>query len=74
MKLETIREAAQATPTVAVGGLTLLGYPLSDLTLIAGFLWTIFLLIDKFPTVVQRFVALFHLAKGVIKRDTEKRD
>lgn len=54
MKTESIIEAAKAAPPITVGGLTFLGIALADWVLMGSALYTLFLLIDKFPVVVAR--------------------
>lgn len=54
MTKESVAELAKALPPVGVGGLTLWGVQLSDWVLILSAIYTLFLLIDKFPTMVQR--------------------
>lgn len=57
-------EAAKAAPAISVGGLTLFGYPLNEVVLMLTLIYTIFLLIDKLPTVFQRFRELWHFLRG----------
>lgn len=51
---DTLTEAAKASPPVTVGGLTLVGVPLSDWLIIATLVYTVlqivFLLRDKWYT------------------------
>lgn len=47
-------EALWATPPVAVGGLTLFGIALSQWVVILTAIYTIFLIVDKLPTVIER--------------------
>lgn len=48
-------EVAKAAPPVGVGGALLFGIPVETWLLIPSVVWTLFLIIDKFPTVVVRF-------------------
>ncbi len=48
-------EVAKALPPIGVGGMVLFGIPVESWLMWASLLWTVFLLIDKFPTVVTRF-------------------
>lgn len=54
MSHETLSEAAKAAPPLTVGSITLLGYPLEQWVLVGTFIYTIFLLVDKLPVVVER--------------------
>lgn len=54
---EHIAEAAKAAPPVAVTGLTLFGIPLQEWILMGTGLYTLFLIIDKLPVVIDRFTA-----------------
>lgn len=49
-------EAATAAPPVSVVGLTLWGFPLQEWVYVATLIYTLFLLIDKFPVVYQRLL------------------
>ena len=57
-------EAVQAAPPASVVGLSLFGYPLAEWVYVATLIYTIFLLIDKFPVVVCRVKQLTSLVKG----------
>lgn len=63
-KSDTIAEAIKSAPPVGVAGLTVFGVPLADGVLVLTALYTIFLLIDKLPTVVERFRQLGRWLKG----------
>jgi hypothetical protein len=63
MKPDNIKEALTAAPPISVTGLTLMGYPLSDLVLIGTALYTLFLLIDKLPVVIVRLTSFAAWAK-----------
>lgn len=56
-------EVAQALPPTSVVGLTLFGMPLSEWVYVATLIWTVFLIIDKFPTIVQRIRAMVNWFK-----------
>lgn len=47
-------EVAQAIPPTGVVGLTLFGMPLSEWVYAVTLIWTVFLIIDKLPTVASR--------------------
>ena len=64
MKQETLTEVVRAAPPVSVGGLTLWGVPLSEWVLILTAVYTIFLIVDKFPVVVERLGALLKKLRG----------
>lgn len=61
---DTLIEAAKAAPVASVGGLTLFGYPLSDVVLVLTFIYTIFLLIDKSHTVWVRLCQFGNFLRG----------
>lgn len=63
MKQETIHEALRAAPPVGVGGLTIWGIQLSDGVLILTAIYTVFLLIEKAPIVIERFRSLWRKLK-----------
>lgn len=48
------KDAIMAAPPVGVGGLTLWGIHLNEWVLIGTLIYTVFLIVDKFPSVVQR--------------------
>lgn len=54
MSNDTLIEAAKAAPPVSAGVSLLVGVTLNEVLVFATLLYTIFLLIDKFPTVVER--------------------
>jgi cytochrome c-type biogenesis protein CcmH/NrfF len=64
MKNETINEVVRAAPPVGVGGLTLWGWPINEVLIVITIIYTLFLIIDKFPTVVRRVKQLVDLVKG----------
>lgn len=66
---DTTVEALRATPIAGVGVMTLFGVPLSDLVLIGTAVYTLFLLIDKFPTVLRRLVQAYRWLKGKYGRE-----
>jgi len=55
---DTLVEAAKAAPPLGVAGFTMFGLPVSDVVLLLTGLYTCFLLIEKFPTIIQRFTSL----------------
>lgn len=57
-KHESIIEAIKAAPPVGVAGLTLGGVPLSDVVVLLTGLYTVFLIIDKLPTMFRRWAQL----------------
>ena len=61
---DTTIEAAKAAPAISVGGLTLFGYPLSEVVLVLTLIYTLFLLIDKLPAVLGRFRQLWDFLRG----------
>lgn len=61
---DSLIEAAKAAPVASVGGLTLFGYPLSDVVLVLTFIYTVFLLIDKSHTVWVRLCQLGNFLRG----------
>lgn len=63
-KHDSLIEAAKAAPIASVGGLTMFGYPLSDVVLVLTFIYTIFLLIDKSHTVWVRLCQFGRFLKG----------
>lgn len=56
-------EALRAAPAVGVGGLSLWGVPINEWLILLTVVYTIFLIVDKFPTVVKRFRALWQMVK-----------
>lgn len=63
-KHDTLIEAAKAAPVASVGGLTMFGYPLSDVVLVLTFIYTLFLLIDKSHAVWVRLVQFKNFLRG----------
>lgn len=63
MKTETINEVARAAPPLGVGGLSLYGMPLNEWVLILTAIYTIFLIVDKVPTMVDRLRAFVKWVK-----------
>lgn len=61
----TAAEIAKSAPPVGVGGLTLWGQPLDTWVLILTAIWTVFLIIDKFPVVVTRLLGFARWIKGL---------
>lgn len=69
MDTKTLLEAAKVAPPPAIGTLTLMGYPLPEWVMLGSFLYTLFLLIDKFPVVIERFVSLYRWVKNRRKHE-----
>lgn len=57
-------EAIKAAPPVGVAGLTVFGVAISDWAVVLTILYTSFLLIDKLPTVIDRFRQFTRWLKG----------
>ena len=57
-------EVLAAAPPLSVGTLTLLGVPLDQWVLICTLIYTIFLLIDKAPTVWARLRRVWEVLRG----------
>lgn len=51
---DLIPEPVKAAPPVGVGGLTFLGIYLDQWVMLVTLVYTLFLIIDKFPTVASR--------------------
>lgn len=58
-------EALWAAPPIATGALTLFGVALSNWVIILSLVYTIFLLIDKLPVVIERLRQLWRWVKGL---------
>lgn len=56
-------DAVLAAPPIGVGALTLWGVPLNEWVLIGSLIWTVFLIIDKAPTVYIRLRGLARFIK-----------
>lgn len=54
MKTDTITEAMKATPSLGVGGLVILGYPVETWAAILACGYSILLILDKLPAVIER--------------------
>ena len=54
MKTENIAEAIKAVPPIGVGGLSLCGLQLSEWVVIMTLIYTLFLIVDKLPVVLER--------------------
>jgi hypothetical protein len=66
MNMQTATETLKATPPVAVGVTTLWGMPLAEWAQIAAIVWTVFLLIEKAPTVWLRLQEFYRwIKKGI---------
>lgn len=48
------KEAAMSAPPISVGALTLFGFPLQEWVLLCTLIYTLFLIVDKLPTVLAR--------------------
>lgn len=57
-------EVLAAAPPLSVGTLTLLGVSLDQWVLVLTLIYTIFLIIDKAPAVLQRLRRLWELLRG----------
>ena len=57
-------EPVLAAPPVGVAGLSLFGVGLSDWVLLLTLIYTIFLIIDKLPTVIARVVMAYRALRG----------
>ncbi len=58
MESDTLHEVARAAPPAGMAGLTLWGFPLNEWVLLATLIYTVFLIVDKFPAVIRRIRAL----------------
>lgn len=56
-------EALVAAPPIATGSLVLFGVPLASWVILLTAVYTLFLIIDKFPTVIERFKQLYRWIK-----------
>lgn len=54
MNHDTIHEAARAAPPMGATALTLWGVPLNEVLIMLTIVYTLFLLVDKFPNVLKR--------------------
>lgn len=54
MKTETSLEAVKATPALGVGGLVILGYPVETWAAILACVYTLVLIVDKLPALIER--------------------
>lgn len=63
-------EAAKAAPSIGVGGLTLFGYPLNEVVLVLTGIYTIFLILDKLPTIAARIGQLWRCLRGKHDRNS----
>lgn len=60
---DTAIETVKALPPVGVAGLTVFGVTIADWALILTIIYTVFLLIDKLPTVIRRLAQAWRWAK-----------
>lgn len=58
-------EALWATPPIATGGLVLFGVTLSNWVIILTLIYTVFLIVDKLPTVIERIKQFRAWLKGL---------
>lgn len=63
-KHEAFIEAVKAAPPASVAGLTLYGVALNDVVLVLTGMYTVFLIIDKIPTMFKRVAQLSAWIKG----------
>lgn len=63
-KHEALQEAARAAPPLGATGLTLWGVPLNEVLILLTIVYTLFLLVDKFPVVVKRVRSAWLWLKG----------
>ncbi len=56
-------ETLAATPPVATGGLILLGVSLANWVMVLTAIYTLFLIIDKLPTVMERIKQFYRWVK-----------
>ena len=61
---DALFDAVKAAPPVGVAGMSVFGMPLSDAVLALTALYTVFLIIDKLPTVLTRIVEMYRWLKG----------
>jgi hypothetical protein len=60
----TLFEATKASPAVGPAGLTLMGVPLPEWIMVGSAIYTLFLIIDKVPTVIHRCRQFVRWVKG----------
>lgn len=67
MKTETTHatvEVVKAAPPLSVGGLTLFGYPLSEVVLVLTAIYTIWLIVEKTPRVLDAIINIIGRFNG----------
>lgn len=67
MKTDTTHaavEAAKAAPPLSVGGLTLFGFPLSEIVLVLTAIYTIWLILEKTPRVLDAIINIIGRFNG----------
>lgn len=67
MKLDSthaVTEAIKATPPLGVGGLTLFGFPLNEVVLLLTAVYTIWLIVEKTPKVLDALLNLCRRFRG----------
>lgn len=69
--LDYLPEPAKAAPTIGVGGLTFFGVQFADWIMVGTFIYTVFLIIDKFPIVVQRLSGLVRWVRQKARRNDQ---
>lgn len=60
----TLSEAGKAAPPLSVGGLTLFGIPLPDVVMVMTLIYTIWVIIEKTPKVLDALVNLYRRIRG----------
>jgi len=64
MNMQTVTETVKAAPPVTVGVTMIWGLPISEWAQIMAIIWTVFLIIEKAPTVWGRLVTLYNKVRG----------
>jgi len=60
MNMQTVTETVKAAPPVTVGMASFYGMHLSEIVQVLAIIWTLFLIIEKFPVVIERIRSLIN--------------
>lgn len=63
MKTETLQEVARVAPPAGMAGWTLWGHTPNEWLVLLTIVYTVFLLVDKFPTVCRRLMSAVEWVK-----------
>jgi hypothetical protein len=69
MNMQTVTDTVKAAPPITVGMSSYWGWHPSELAQILAIIWTVFLIIEKLPVVIDRLQSFAKWVLNIFKKD-----